>query len=87
MRPPRKARMPKAIQWSTSSMRWLNVLAQAHPMRGISAWNSPKKKAIVSMGRQRVRFSRMPLAMEMAKQSMASPTARSQISILVIFCR
>ena len=42
MRPPRKARMMNAIQWSRLSIRWLNVLAPIHPNRGIRAWKKPK---------------------------------------------
>ena len=80
MRPPKKARMVKAIQWSMSSIRWLNKLAQAQPIKGIKAWKNPKKKAITNIGRHHTRFNKMPLAMDTAKQSMASPMAISQIS-------
>lgn len=33
MRPPRKARIPNAIQWSILSIRWLKKLAPIHPSR------------------------------------------------------
>lgn len=44
----------------------------------------PKLMAITSIGRSRARFNIIPLAIETAKQSIASPTASSQISNPVI---
>ena len=76
--------MPKAIQWSMFSIRWLKKLVPVHPSKGIIAWKRPKQSAITNMGRSRMRFRMMPLAMETAKQSIASPTANSQISKPVI---
>ena len=37
MRPPRKAKMAKATQWSILSMRWLKKLAPIQPSNGMSA--------------------------------------------------
>ena len=44
----------------------------------------PKLMLITSIGRSRTRFNIIPLAIETAKQSIASPTASSQISNPVI---
>ena len=49
MRPPRKARIPNAIQWSILSIRWLKKLAPIHPSRGIKAWKKPKLMAITDV--------------------------------------
>lgn len=84
IRPPRKARILNAIQWSILSIRWLKKLAPIHPSRGIKAWKEPKLMLITSIGRSRTRFNIIPLAIETAKQSIASPTASSQISNPVI---
>lgn len=46
-----------------------------------------EKNAITNMGRHRVRFRMMPLAIDTAKQSIARPAASSQISKLVIVYR
>ena len=69
---------------SSLSIRWLKKLAPIHPSRGIKAWKKPKLMAITSIGRSRARFNIIPLAIETAKQSIASPTASSQISNPVI---
>ena len=84
MRPPKKANMIKAIQWSTLSIMWLKIRAPAHPSSGINAWKNPKQKAMNKIGRSCMRFRMIPLAMDTAKQSIASPTASSQISNPVI---
>ena len=49
---PKMASKPKAIQWSTLSIKWWNRLAQNHPPKGISAWKSPKKKLMMRIVRQ-----------------------------------
>ena len=40
MRPPKKARRPKAIQWSMDSMYWLKMLVPSQPASGIKPWNA-----------------------------------------------
>lgn len=59
-------------------------LAPIQPSNGMSAWKKPKASAIISIGRSRTRFNMMPLAIDTAKQSIASPIASSQISNPVI---
>lgn len=80
IRPPRKRRMPKAIQWSKELIKRLNILAPSQPNSGMMPWKSPKKNAITSIGRHWKRLKMMPLAIETARQSIAKPIASSQSS-------
>ena len=82
--PPRKVKMPNAIQWSICSIKWLKLLVTIHPTNGISAWNKPKQNAISSMGFSLTCFSMMPLAMDTAKQSIAKLSATNHTSIVLM---
>lgn len=53
-------------------------------MQGISAWNRPKKTAIVKMLAQLILRTMAPLAMDTEKQSMARAMPSNQISKAVM---
>ena len=77
--PPRKSRMPKAIQWSYASMYVLNRLVRNHPISGIRAWKNPNRRAVVNTGRVSHFPSNNPHTMDTVKQSIASATAMRRI--------
>src|SRR5659263_54056 len=80
IRPPKTTRIPKEIQWSNVSIKCWKVLPASQPIKGIKAWNRPKKKATRNAGPHLKGFRAMPQAMETAKQSMANPMAMRMMS-------
>ena len=85
IRPPKKAKDRESNPMVYTFYKMTECLC-THPS---DKWHdclkkAESKKAMISMGFQRVRFKIIPLAIETAKQSIARPIASSQISSPVI---
>lgn len=70
-----------AIQWSTDLNLSENALPAKKPSSGITPWKTPKKAAIIAASFFRKSFKHIPLVIEIATASIASPTAMQTISI------
>lgn len=87
IRTPRKPRIANAIQWSTLSINSRKSSAPSQPKSGLRAWNRPKSStiAVICLGTTLLKI--IPLAIDTAKQSIASAIATSHISMWVIYIR
>ncbi len=82
--PPMKHKSPKAIQWSKAVMYFSKLLHASQPTKGMTAWNTPKKRDITSPLFIFSFLMESPLHKATAKASMERPIAIKSNSIKVM---